>query len=70
MEMQGKMEFLNMVQIRRMNAELRNILEAMPEGIVLVDEESMDVTMGNKEFLKIFKGTYCLNDENSTTNQN
>ncbi len=47
-----------------MNSELRNILEAMPEGIVLVDAESMDVTMGNREFLRIFKSS--LYDENGT----
>jgi hypothetical protein len=37
-ERQSKMEFLNMSQIRRMNVELRHILESLHEGIVLIDD--------------------------------
>jgi hypothetical protein len=53
--MQSKMEFLNMVQIRRMNQDLRNMLETLPEGIVVIDDETNLVSMGNREFLKMFK---------------
>ena len=49
------MEFLNMVQIRRMNQDLRNMLETLPEGIVVIDDETNLVSMGNREFLKMFK---------------
>jgi hypothetical protein len=38
-----------------MNEDLRNILELLPEGIVLIDELSREVSMGNREFLKMFK---------------
>jgi hypothetical protein len=64
-ELQGKMEFLNMVQIRRMNEDLRNILEFLPEGVVLIDDQSKEVSMGNREFLKMFK----CGEFNNGTNQ-
>ncbi len=38
-----------------MNEDLRNILEFLPEGVVLIDDESRKVSMGNREFLKMFK---------------
>ena len=38
-----------------MNEELRNILVNLPEGIVLINEETNQVSLGNNEFLRLFK---------------
>jgi hypothetical protein len=37
-----------------MNEELRNILVNLPEGIVLINEETNQVSLGNNEFLRLF----------------
>jgi len=33
-----------------MNEELKNILINLPEGILLINEETQDVTLKNQEF--------------------
>jgi hypothetical protein len=33
-----------------MNEELKNILMNLPEGILLINEETQDVTLKNQEF--------------------
>lgn len=38
-----------------MNEELTNILMTLPEGIILINEETGQVTLGNKELIRLFK---------------
>jgi hypothetical protein len=41
------MEFLAYKQIMQMNEELKSILMNLPEGIVLIDEETNKVSLNN-----------------------
>jgi len=53
-----------MATVQRMNEELRNILVNLPEGIVLINEETNQVSLGNNEFLRLFKlGRNSSNEE-------
>jgi hypothetical protein len=54
MEKRDKMEFLSYIQIKRMNEELKNILMNLPEGIILINDETNEVTLNNQEFMRIF----------------
>jgi len=47
MEKKDKMEFLAYKQIMQMNEELKSILMNLPEGIVLIDEETNKVSLNN-----------------------
>jgi hypothetical protein len=40
--------------VQRMNEELTNIFINLPEGIVLINEENNQVSLGNYEFLRLF----------------
>ena len=46
-EKKDKMEFLAYKQIMQMNEELKSILMNLPEGIVLIDEETNKVSLNN-----------------------
>jgi c-di-AMP phosphodiesterase-like protein len=48
------MEFLSYKQIMKMNEELQNILMNLPEGIILINEETNKVSLKNQEFMRIF----------------
>jgi hypothetical protein len=37
-----------------MNEELKSILMNLPDGIVLINEESNEITLNNSEFNRIF----------------
>ena len=53
-----------MATVQRMNEELRNILVNLPEGIVLINEETNQVSLGNNEFLRLFSlGRNSSNEE-------
>jgi purine-cytosine permease-like protein len=53
-EKRDKMEFLAYKQIMQMNEELQNILMNLPEGIILINEQTNKVTLKNQEFMRIF----------------
>lgn len=55
LESKDKMMFLQMKNIQMMNDELKSILMEMPEGVVLIDEQTEQVSLGNNEFKKIFR---------------
>jgi hypothetical protein len=38
-----------------MNEELKSILMNLPEGIILIDEESSKISLNNQEFMRIFQ---------------
>lgn len=46
-EKKDKLEFLAYKQIMQMNEELKSILINLPEGIVLIDEETSKVSLKN-----------------------
>jgi c-di-AMP phosphodiesterase-like protein len=46
-EKKDKLEFLAYKQIMQMNEELKSILMNLPEGIVLIDEETSKVSLKN-----------------------
>ena len=46
-EKKDEMEFLAYKQIMQMNEELKSILMNLPEGIVLIDEETNKVSLNN-----------------------
>ena len=46
-EKKDKMEFLAYKQIMQMNEELKSILMNLPDGIVLIDEETNKVSLNN-----------------------
>jgi len=43
-----------MENIKRMNEEFKNILMTLPEGIILINNETNEVTLGNNEFKRLF----------------
>ena len=53
-EKRDKTELLQFAQIRRMNEELKSILMNLPEGIVLINDETHEVVLQNSEFHRIF----------------
>ena len=53
-EKRDKTDILQFAQIRRMNQELKSILMNLPEGIVLINDETDEVTLQNQEFNRIF----------------
>ena len=46
-EKKDKLEFLAYKQIMQMNEELKSILMNLPEGIILIDEETSKVSLKN-----------------------
>ena len=52
------------------------MLETLPEGIVVIDDETNKVSMGNREFLKMFKcgefnqTAYRNSEENENDHEN
>jgi hypothetical protein len=54
MELRDKNMYLQMHTVERMNEELKNIFINLPEGIVLINEENSQVSLGNFEFLRLF----------------
>jgi c-di-AMP phosphodiesterase-like protein len=46
-EKRDKTELLQFAQIRRMNEELKSILMNLPEGIVLINDETHEVVLQN-----------------------
>jgi hypothetical protein len=54
-ELRDKSELIGLAEIRRMNAELKDIFMGLPEGIVLIAERSGQVVLNNEEFMKIFQ---------------
>lgn len=63
MELRDKTTYLQMETVQRMNEELKNILINLPEGIVLINEETNQVSLGNIEFLRLFSlDKNCSND--------
>jgi hypothetical protein len=54
MELRDKNMYLQMHTVERMNEELKNIFINLPEGIVLINEENSQVSLGNYEFLRLF----------------
>lgn len=54
-EKRDKMEFLAYKQITQMNDELKSILMNLPEGILLINDESSKVSLNNSEFMRIFQ---------------
>jgi sensor histidine kinase regulating citrate/malate metabolism len=49
------MEFLAYKQIMQMNEELKTILMKLPEGIILINEQTNKITLNNQEFMRIFQ---------------
>ncbi len=54
MELRDKNTYLQMATVQKMNEELKKILINMPEGIVLINEENDQVSLGNIEFFRLF----------------
>lgn len=54
-EMKDKSQLLYLTEIKRMNEELKNILMALPDGIVLINEKNGQVVLNNEEFSRIFQ---------------
>ncbi len=46
-EKRDKTQLLQFAQIRRMNEELKTILMNLPEGIILVKDETQEVALQN-----------------------
>lgn len=49
-----KQMIIQMEKIRTMNEELKNLLMSLPDGIVLVDEKTSDLSLVNNEFKRLF----------------
>jgi c-di-AMP phosphodiesterase-like protein len=62
-ERQDKVHFMQLANIQKMNEELTNILMNLPEGIVLVNEQSNEVALGNNEFRRLFSIPKALSNE-------
>ena len=45
-----------------MNQELKSILMNLPEGILLINEESNMVSLNNQEFMRIFQISQAADD--------
>lgn len=45
---------INLWNVHKMNADLKNLLKALPEGIILVNSEKQEVTLSNHEFTRLF----------------
>jgi len=54
MELRDKNMYLQMHTVQRMSEELKNIFINLPEGVVLINEENSEVSLGNYEFLRLF----------------
>lgn len=62
-ERNDKSYLAQMAQIQKMNDDLKHMLMTMPEGIVLINKETQDVTLGNFEFRRLFKIPKTSNNE-------
>lgn len=65
-EKREKIMIISISQVKQMNDELNNILMNLPEGIVLINEATGEVVLGNEEFKKLF----CLPKEAETEDIN
>ena len=65
-EKREKTELLQFAQIRQMNEELKSILMNLPEGIVLINDETSEVALQNQEFNRIFAVPDTASSQNVT----
>lgn len=49
----GKEEFLQVKLNKRLNEEMRHIIEVVPEGILIYDPHTKDVIMANTELQRL-----------------
>lgn len=54
-EYRGKLTFIQMGNIQRMNEDLKSILMNLPEGVILINNSTKEVALGNYEFRRLFQ---------------
>ena len=57
-----KLEFISLKSTQRMQNEVTEVLEKLPEGILLYNPETSKVQLVNQEFKRMFCKDYVIED--------